>query len=227
MSRILSSAYKFERLHVFCLGDFVDGESVYKGQKFEQQAGVDYGWAQVQGCAKTLKTFFGLLREVGCDIELDCVPGNHGRVSWDTDRANNWDMMLYSLLRIELEQPNTGINVRIANRFADNIQVQGHGNLLYHGGGIRMFSNLPFYGIRQRVMRWGYTMPEPFENVFIAHFHSCLQDSFADKRVFVSGTTVSDDQWAIENLGFDGIRRMHFMGIHRERPVTWQYQIEL
>ena len=227
VSQILSSAYKFERLHVFCLGDMVDGESIYRGQHHEQQAGVDYGWAQVQGCAALLKGFFGLLRELHCDIELDCVPGNHGRVSWDTDRANNWDMMLYSLLRIELATPGSGISVRTTNRFADIVQVQGHGYLLYHGGGIRSYQSLPFYGIRQRTLKWGYSMPEPFEIAVMGHFHACAEDGFEGKRILLSGTMVSDDAWAVENLGFDGVRRVHFFGSHRDRPMTWRYEIEV
>jgi predicted phosphodiesterase len=222
---ILRHGYKFRELVVADTGDNLDGDEIYKTHAYHTDPEAAYSLEQVVVLLDAMKAEIPRLKAVAPKIRFIGVPGNHGRVSRFTHEANNWDLLFYHMLQREFEDDPV-ISVEYAKDFSNTVEVEGHGILLYHGAGIRMYQNMPFYGIRQRVMRWTGSMPKPFEVVLMGHFHQVLQDSFNGIRVLLSGTMVSDDEWAVENLGMDGERRFQFFGVHKDRPVTWRYELE-
>lgn len=222
---ILRHGYRFRELVIALTGDNIDGDAIYKTHPYHTEERAKFALKQVTALLGILRPAILRLKPIAPKIRMVGVPGNHGRVSRYTHEANNWDLAFYEMLKMAFSG-DPAITVEYSEKFAEIIQVEGHGILLYHGGGIRMYMNLPFYGIRQRVMRWKGSMREPFEVVLMGHFHQVLQDSFNGTRVLLSGTMVSDDEWAIENLGMDGERRFQFFGVHKDRPVTWRYELE-
>jgi predicted phosphodiesterase len=222
---ILRHGYKLRELVIADTGDNVDGDEIYKAHAYHTDESAKYAAEQLTALLDIIAPEIRRLKAIAPTIRFIGVPGNHGRVSRYTHEANNWDLVFYEMLKREFAG-DPSITVEYTKDFAQVVDVEGHGVLLYHGGGIRMYQNMPFYGIRQRVMRWKGSMKQAFEVVLMGHFHQVLQDSFNGTRVLLSGTMVSDDEWAVENLGMDGERRFQFFGVHKERPVTWRYELE-
>jgi hypothetical protein len=167
-----------------------------------------------------------LLKAIAPKIRVRGVPGNHGRTSKFAHEASNWDRTFYTLLQVMYEKDPT-VDVSLASKNIDIIQIQGHGFLLYHGSGIKSYQNIPFYGIRQRVLRWSKTLKTPFRVVLMGHFHQCLEDHIDDIEVKLSGAMPSDDDWSIEELGVDAENKMRFFGVHPDHPVTWEYKLDI
>ena len=225
ISRILNAGYKFDKVYVMLTGDLVDGNEIYANHPYHVDQRASYGRAQAKKCAKMLKPRLLALKDIAPKIEIHGVPGNHGRISKYTHEMNNWDLVLYDNLSLMLDDKDVSVTSYEKNLAVVN--VQGHGFLLYHGAGIRMYQQLPFYGIRQRVLRWSQTLKEPFDVVLMGHFHQCIEDAVNDTRILLSGTAVSDDDWAIECLGVDGSRKTNFFGVHPDHPITWQYRLDI
>lgn len=226
INQILKNGYRFDKLFILFTGDIVDGDDIFANHGFHTDEAARYGLEQATKVAQLLVPRIRKLKAVAPKIVIHGVPGNHGRVSKRTHEMNNWDIAALTMLKM-LFMEDKDVEVTVAEGFWDTVNIQGHGFLLYHGAGIRMVAGLPFYAIRQRVMRWKQTLKDPFKVVLMGHFHQCIEDSFADTRIMLSGTAVSDDEFAIECLGVDGERKMNFFGVHPDHPITWQYKLNL
>ena len=228
VSNIIKSGYSLRKLYIPITGDAIDGDSIYKTHSFhtDQEGHAAFARAQVNKAADILVPRILSLQDVAEDIEIDGVMGNHGRGGRFAHEGNNYDLMLYDKLKDRFAG-HKHINVRVHEKFAGHVDIEGHGFLLYHGAGVKMYQNIPFYGIRQRVMRWRDSLPYPFKVVLMGHFHQCLQDQVGNVRILLGGCCPSGDEWSLENLGVDGINRFHFFGVHHDRPVTWSYQLEM
>jgi len=224
---ILALSYNFEKIVIPLLGDLIDGDAIYKTHAHHTDRIAPAGRQQVKALACILLPVIAdIQRETGLDIEIDGVRGNHGRVTKFTHESNNFDLMFYDLLQAEFRN-NKNIDVNISEGFCDIIDVQGHGLLLYHGAGIRMFQSIPWYGITQRVMRWKQSMKRDFIATLLGHFHTCGNMRWIGTDIFMNGTPVTDDDFAMENLGMDGDNRFWLFGCHPERGITWRFPIDL
>lgn len=225
IASIIKAGYRLRRLYIANTGDNVDNDSIYKTHPHHVEKRLSYGRAQVNFMADLLKPFLLNCREIADEVVFQGVRANHGRVTSYTHESNNWDLMLYDKLKDRLCEQK-GITIDYGESFAHLFDVEGHGVLLYHGAGIKSYQSIPFYGIRQRVMRWKLSMP-PFRIVLLGHFHQVLEDNISDTICLMSGTAVSDDDFALENYGNDGVRRFQFFGMHRDHPMTWRFEVEM
>ena len=224
---ILALSYNFENMVINMLGDLIDGDAIYKTHAHHTDRIAPAGRQQVKALSYILLPFIAdVQRETGLSIEINGVRGNHGRVTKFTHESNNFDLMFYDLLQAECRN-NKNIEVNISETFADIIDIQGHGMLLYHGAGIKCYQNIPWYGITQRVMRWKQSMKKDFSTVIIGHFHTCGNMRWIGTDIFMNGTVVSDDDFAMENLGMDGENKFWLFGCHPERGITWRFPIDL
>jgi len=222
---ILKPAYSIANLYILQTGDMIDNDSIYKTQKYHTDPQADYPWAQVKGLINIMEPVYRKLKDnTGLPIKIYGVRGNHGRVSRYTSESNNFDLMYYDYLQSKLEGV---IDVYSSPKFAEVVEIQGHGVLIYHGAGIRMYQNLPHYGIVQRVMRWKQSLDAPFSIVCLGHFHTFGYYKWIGTEIFLSGTAVTDDEFAMEELGMDGEPTFWLFGVHPERGVTWRFPIPL
>jgi len=226
INSILKSGYRFDKLVIAMTGDMIDGATIYKTHPFHVDERAAFGRTQAMQLAKLMKPRILTLREIAPKIEIAGVPGNHGRTTQFDHEMNNWDSVFYDNLSLMFDG-DKNVSVKSAEKNIEIINIQGHGFLLHHGAAIRMYQNLPHYGIRQRVLKWSRTIKTPFVVVLMGHFHQCIQDAIDEIRILLSGTAVSDDNFSIEFLGVDGAMRMNFFGVHPEHPITWEFKLEL
>jgi DNA polymerase II small subunit/DNA polymerase delta subunit B len=223
----LLSDYKLDELVICLLGDVNDGTGIYPTQ-FHHQA-ISNVEEQADILSELLAKFARGQCSVWKKIRVECVAGNHGRGGREAHEAANWDIVAYRYLAKDLADDEIKVNIGSeGNPFLRKIQVRKHKYLLYHGHEIRTFSNIPWYGMMLRLLRWNTTKRlAPFDVVLMGHFHSWGVWQINRVKLFCNGTFVSDDEWALQTFGWESANKTWLFGVSDHRPVTWQFGLEL
>lgn len=221
-----ASPQRYDKLIVVLLGDMIDGADIYPSQTHGQEDTDPL--SQSEECAKTIADWIRKQQIVWGKIEVECVGGNHGRKSHSANPKANYDILTYRTLDKLLR--NNHIPVRYqdwrGDPFLRIMKIRGHRFLLYHGHAINFVNNTPFNGIWQRIMRWSLaSFPGKVDVVFTGHFHHFAMDSMNSVRLFMNGTPVSDDDYALHGLGYDGGNSTWMLGVSNKRAVAWCKEI--
>lgn len=209
VSRSLEFLGKFngglEKITVALLGDIVDGEEIYRNHGYELMYNINDQLDIAYSLLEKLYTHYSLRS----DTEFYCAPGNHGRANWRG--KGNWDEALCQMM--EKTMPvylSTDDDLPM-------IDTPGGGFLFMHGHNIRMYMNVPWYGIDRLVTRLGYTLD--FRWAGMGHFHTFGMMRVADKDVFLNGTMLYDDPWAMKRFGLKPDTRWWVIYITEEGAI--------
>jgi hypothetical protein len=216
--------YPIKKLRIIKTGDEIQGESPYQGSKV---GGVAMG-ARDQVAKLAFPTNVRLiasLKQEFEEIEIECVPGNHGwdRLSPETSRE---DLRLYDLLKAYFENTK-GIKINIYENFGTIVNVMGFKCFLFHGDGIPCQQGVPFFAIDKKLKAW-YMQYGGFNYAFGGHFHKRHSDEISSRlEYFMCGTLVSDDDWALKKLGISSSPSQNIYGMHPKMGVTWRYGLNV
>ena len=228
ITTIHRSAYPVNKLVINFLGDIVDGEGIYASQSHEQKFYLmeqmyRYGGPMLANLLNQLSSEFD-------SIEVNCVPGNHGRSGKskrdDPNRELNYDTILYEQIRA-MTATNSKIKWNITWNWYQVVDINGYKFLLTHGANIRAWLNIPAYGIIQKGMRWKGSLPEEWDYMFMGHFHTTWTLKWNDFRVFMNGTWLDNDRFALEELGMDSATEQAMFCVSAKRGITCHYNIDL
>lgn len=225
ITKILKKTYTFDKLVIMITGDCIDNDSIFPNQQAHVSEKANAGRAQVNRLTETMARVVAILREEFSVIDIECVYGNHGRISKTTDEKNNWDLVFYDQLRAYYNS-NNNVTVNISEKFYKIVDVQGHGFLLYHGHAIKMAHSIPWYGMTKRIGNWK-TSIGGFKYAMVGHFHTIGMTPYAGVDIYMGGTAVTGDDWALEGMGTLSDQRYWFFGVHPERGISWEYKIDL
>ena len=220
--RELLGEYEINQLVVMLLGDANDGNDIFATQAHEQAiTNVEQqAWELSDYLAGWLKN----QKEIWPSIRVECVPGNHGRSKGSAEAAN-WDFVMYRYLKMKAKQyARVGYG---EGEWLRKVAIRGHQYVLFHGHDVRSFSGIPFYGLLLRMTRWMSTKLAPFDLALVGHFHTSGTWRINNMRLVLSGTMVSDDDWAMRILGWESATEWSLFGVSNKRPITWQFPIEL
>ena len=226
IAKILKKTYSIDKLVILITGDCIDNDSIYPNQQAHTDAKAKAGRQQVNRLMETMAKVIEVLQKEFIHVDIECVYGNHGRVSKQTDEKNNWDLMFYDMLATYYRDDKY-IKVNTADRFYKVVDIQGHGFLLYHGHAIRMSHGIPWYGMTKRIGNWKANLDDKFRYAMVGHFHTIGMTPYAGVDIYMGGTAVTDDDWALEGLGTKSDQRYWFLGVHPEQGITWEYKINL
>ncbi len=214
--------YPINDLVIPILGDMTHGENPFQGAKPET----------IKEGAKTqvfktalpkLRDFFLSLAQEFKTVRLECVPGNHGRVSRESPATSNWDLVLYEALKLSLE-PH-GIIVNISESFSKIIDIQGQKFFLFHGDQCKATQGIPYFSLVKKLMSW-YVTYGGFDYALCGHFH---KDDFlrinSKCKLFMSGSMVTDDPFALEIVGTSSVPCQWTFGVNKHKGVTWAYSL--
>lgn len=223
---LLGGGYNLPELVVCCTGDLNDGTDIYAGQPHEQaESDVEEQASQV---ATYLHGWLKRQKELWGSVRFEAVPGNHGRVGKYAAVTANWDKVAYRYLKLLC---GDSISVNFPGRgespFLRKIKVRGHDVLLYHGHEIRTYSSIPWYGMLLRLSKWATTGLYPIDLALMGHFHTVGDWPINRIRLLCTGTAVTNDDWALETLGWESQTAWWLFGVSDERPVTWQFRMEM
>lgn len=220
---------KCDEFHIMATGDIVDGLGIFPSQAhyLEQSDPLK----QVEWGIQALQPLF----EFGARFKVfnfHVQAGNHGRVSKFAKESTNWDVLFGSLLIQKMGQQAT-----VGYYRPRVVPVKNYGFLLYHGNDISSSMGIPFYGITRISKEWALNIPN-WQYLLMGHFHTCAfipinhQNGINAKKVYMSGSPVTDDDHSIKHYGKDadptwwafvldpdervGITSEHRMNLHYE-----------
>lgn len=201
------------------LGDLIEGEMIFPGQAHRIDASL-FRQVLVDGP----RILGGLVRRMAAlfeQVTFDGVIGNHGRLGrrGDFHPETNADAFLYEVVR-QLVETSGQSNVSFSGNVVDGErlwykvrEVNGKGWLLVHGDqftGGNGISGFPFPNTVAKVLKWGNGgIRESFDFVLAGHHHQAHRITVGGKKVWISGSTESDNTYASEDFASMG------------RPTQW------
>lgn len=222
------------------VGDIVDGDGIFPAQAYEQKFHL-----MEQMFGKALPIMVNLFNELSNHFEkvtIHCVRGNHGRVSKYTDEKLNFDSIFYHILQLST-QSNSRLVWNIYDKWYKIVQISKFGFFLTHGNYIKTWLNIPFYGIKEKGMRWQGSLTkqetimmgkewvkvqkEYWDYIVLGHFHTSLYFRWNNWRCILGGTWLDSDDFAESVLGLDSATEQTLFGVHENRGITWMRNIDL
>jgi hypothetical protein len=237
LTEIHRNAYPVNECRLYLLGDLVEGELIFSGQAHRidaslyRQVLVD-GQRILVGLVRSLLATFQRVHVVG-------VIGNHGAIGGISRREShpetNADAMLYEVARMLLANeprltwdPNMLAGERkwcAIDRIGEKRYLLFHGDQAKGGGGI---AGLPFTGLTKAVLKWANGgISEPFDYAFCGHHHTPTKMQVGNKKLWVSGSTESDNTYASEWFHAQGTPTQWLMFAHPKRGIVAPYEVDL
>lgn len=224
--------HNVDDLHVWLLGDIVEGEEIFAGQSHLIDSGL-YRQVGING-PRILGKFFTTALENFKRVHVVGIIGNHGAVGGKMrkqhDPETNMDRLLYKIMdhmfekedRITFNIPD-GAGER--NWYAiDN--VGNYSSLLIHGD--QLPSPTSYHGYFKKIMGWkDGAIPEHFDDVFMGHYHQQFKMTIGTTTLRISGSPESHNTYAQEYFSSMSRPSQHLMYVHPEHGITSEYSIWL
>lgn len=223
-------------LHVWLLGDLIEGELIFPGQAHMIDASL-YRQITVDG-PRILGDFLRRMLANFETVHVTAVIGNHGQLGGSTRRDHNpetnGDRMLYRIVQqILAGEERLTWNIPDGDGERRWYAVDTIGNysaLLLHGDQIRGgFGGFPFYGLAKKVWGWASgSIPEPFKDVALGHWHQPTRVTLNSITARVNGSTESDNSYAQEQLAASGSPSQWLLFVEPSRGrVSAEYVVYL
>lgn len=224
--------HNVDNLHVWLLGDIVEGEEIFPGQSHLIDAGL-YRQVGIYG-PEIMHKFLTVALQNFKHVHVTGVIGNHGAVGGKARRQHdpetNMDRLLYKIVSwIFKDEPRITFNIpdgRGERSFYAVDRIGNYGSLLIHGD--QMPSPTAFHGYFKKVMGWkDGAIPEQFDDVFMGHYHQQAKVTIGSGLLRISGSPESNNTYAQEYFSSMSRPCQHLMFIHPENGVTSEYSIWL
>lgn len=226
---IHSNAYDLPELHIFGLGDNVQGgnQNGEWGAAYTGHISVyDQAIIAAQTTANMIKEWARFFRKVN----FLGVVGNHGRggatKNSDSLRAN-WDNVAYMSLFGELSKlPN--VDIQYSKTFWAQKNILGTEFMLVHGDYFSGSVNA-LVTANQKLHDLVAAIPgaKPFNVLCLGHFHSHTEVETSMGRILVNGAFVGADMHALHHMRAGSRPTQTTFGVHPRRGITWKYSLDL
>lgn len=222
---LISTHYDIKELYIVCVGDLVDNDIIYSGQRFFIEVGVGEQIIFVLKLLIDLITEFLNMYE---KVHFIIVGGNHGRITSKKEEApfyNNFDRLIGEFLKIVFDK-NKRVEIVVPESWFYLFKVYDWKYFIHHGDDVYTWLGLPYYGItRKAKSRRGEIN---FDIEIIGHFHtSMIIPIGSNARTLVNGCWIKDDDWAFKKFGVRSVPTQWYFGISPKRPITWSFSLEL
>jgi len=224
--------HNVDDLHVWLLGDIVEGEEIFGGQSHLIDSGL-YRQVGING-PRILSKFFTTALENFKRVHVTGIIGNHGAVGGKLRKAydpeTNMDRLLYKIMElIFAKEDRITFNIPDGKGERNWYSVQNIGSyscLLIHGD--QLPAPTSYYGYFKKIMGWkDGAIPEHFDDVFMGHYHQEFKMTIGSTILRLSGSTESYNTYAQEFFSSMSRPCQHLMYVHPERGITSEYSIWL
>lgn len=220
-----------KKLVVVMNGDIVDAESIYPGQSVDGISLPLIDQIFKVGVPELTNFLYFCLANFE-EVEVYCQRGNHGRLNaskWSTSKSTNWDFVLYKALEgMTKNQDRLTWHIN-TKEWKSTFRIFNQGFMATHGDMIKMYYNMPYYGMSRQAMRWSNTYRNKIKltHFLFGHFHSAGSMRFNQVWMHCNGSFVTDDVFAEEHIGVASVPEQLLFGVHPKRGVTWRYPLLL
>lgn len=223
--------YKFERLYIAGLGDYVNGEihNATEHTKWRNSLKNSLGMGELLAMMiMDLSRFFP-------EIVLCSVSGNHGRRSIKKDyrgAQNNWDYMvaMHAATRLRGLIDEGRLKCFFPDSWSMGLNIYEWNFVLNHGDDIKSWNSIPFYGIERKTRRLNAigAVTGNIPNYFLyGHFHNTASQQHTCGETMINGSWAATDEYALEGLGAYSEPFQWLFGVHPLYGVTWRLPIKL
>jgi len=218
--------YPINELVIMILGDNSQGENPYQGSRVESIAMGARN--QVKQLAVPAHVSFVMSARENFEIvRVHGVPGNHGRVELLAPETSNWDLMLYDSIK-NIVGHYDGIEIETSEDWYQIVEVQGYRFFLWHGDKVRCQQGVPLMALAKRTDAY-FIQYGGFHYAVNGHWHKRAYDEAkAAYDVFMCGSLVSDDSWAL-GKGISSSPSQWTFGITQHNPekngLSWMYPL--
>ena len=229
LTNIQRADHPIKKIHVWALGDIVEGELIFPGQSFLIDGGI-YRQVTVDG-PRILRNFLNKMLENFDEVVFTGVIGNHGslggRARRDHDPETNADRMLYRIVSLMFEkEPRIKFNIpdgRGERNWYAVDTIGAYKALLCHGDQFGSLSS--FYTFQKKAYGWKVgAIDEDFDDIYIGHFHTPTKMTFNTIQLRISGSPESTNTYAIESLAAVGRPSQQLLFVHPNKGiVTGEY----
>ena len=232
ITEIQRKHHPVNNLHVWLLGDIVEGEEIFPGQAHLIDSGL-YRQVGING-PEILVKFLKTALENFEHIHVTGVIGNHGaiggRARKQHDPESNMDRLLYQIVRlIFADEPRITFNIpdgKGERHWYAVDSIGNHSSLLIHGD--QLPSPNAFHGYYKKIMGWkDGAIPEHFDDVFMGHYHQSFKMTIGSATLRISGSPESYNTYAQEFFSSMSRPSQQLMYIHPENGITCEYTIWL
>ena len=229
ITRIHRRAYPVDKLSVFFLGDIVEGETIFAGQKDHIDADA------VEQMLAASDTFANMLLELSADyptIECVCVGGNHGRTGKKGEGKTwtNWDYVAYKYMQQRLSQNTDRIRVHVPKTWWALVNVMGWDFLIQHGDQIRGWGGFPYYGMARAGGLWSQllqTQGQTWDYFVIGHHHTRVELDSTAGEMIANGSWPGGSHFSLKQLNVANKPAQLFFGVNERHGITWRYKLGL
>ncbi len=223
-----------KKVALFLVGDMVEGELIFPGQAWQidsslyQQVTID-GPRILSAVVHWASSFFE-------EVEVYCVPGNHGSLAGRARREmhpeSNADRMLYQIVS-QLTASLDNVTWNIAKDVEWIVADLGEKSRFYllHGEDVRSQIGIPWYGWTRKVLGIGSLErinPEmAFDHMIAGHFHTPTTMYINGRRLWINASTESQNQFAARYLSAAGEPAQWLLFSKPGRGVTAEYLVDL
>lgn len=225
LTNIQRADHPVNEIHIWCLGDIVEGELIFPGQSFLVDGGL-YRQVTVDG-PRIMRKFIDKMLQNFEKVVFVGVIGNHGAIGGrsrrDHDPETNADRMLYRIVQLMYENEKR-ISFNIPDGKGDRNwyavdEIGNYKSMLIHGDQFGTLSTL--YAFQKKVYGWKIgAVPEEFNDVYCGHFHTPTKFTFNTVQFRISGSPESTNTYAMERLAAIGQPSQPLMFVHPERGIV-------
>ncbi|WP_406527343.1 hypothetical protein [Streptomyces sp. I8-5] len=203
--KVQRAHHPVDEITVCMLGDMIEGVDIFPGQQWLIDSTL---YDQLFNTTPAiLADFLRYLLAHFERVHVLAVDGNHGRIGRKGQYGpmDNADRMLYRIVAMLMrDEPRLDLRMTDPQGERNWYMVGEWGNyraLLIHGDQIRGSNGFPWYGLGKKVNGWASGgIPEPFDDVFMGHYHQLGRMPLNHRSVWANGSTESTNTFAAETL---------------------------
>ena len=208
-------------------GDLIEGTQIFAAQAWQVDS---EAFAQVFLAASLVEQTVLTLLDRFDTVEVAEVAGNHGRLGrkGEGPRGDNWDRIIGRIARDRLGRQRRLTWMENETNWHAMVQIGNYKALLVHGDQVQGGGGqLPAYGIFKKAAAWASGVTEPFQDVYLGHYHSAFSVTLPNGgRVFMTPSIESGSEYAREFIAMKGKpgQRLHFIDPRHGR-ITSEHMI--
>jgi len=224
ITAIHRASHPVRNINLFLLGDNIHNETIGRFLDLDE-FDVVVKKQVFEGAIPILSRIIAFCAANFRQVRIWAVRGNHGNMGKFAATTTNFDDVVYEFLRSEFRNQKN-VEFHLTDNFYQVAKVMNTRFLLVHGDNIRMWMNIPSYGITQRLMRWQGSI-QNFDVMVLGHFHNFVHQDWNDKEFIVNGTWVTDDDYIRKTIGLTGSCVQVLLSVHPRQGITFTRRIRL
>ena len=225
INQLLSYAYRVDKLYIFGLGDYIENDLIFRGQRFfiDKASG-----EQLVFLSKVMADFISELLKEFKEVEFVCIAGNHGRFQTAREAApacNSFDYLFGKMLEVIFkDEPRVKIVIPESWYYFADIYKWRY--FLHHGDTVYSWMSIPYYGLkRQGTAR---RVEERFDIECIGHFHQLMTVPIGgNSKTIVNGSWIANSDLGWKKFGQKSKAEQYYFGVSPKRARTWRWTIDL